>query len=272
MLPNFIIVGAMKSGTTSLYHYLKVHPDICMSSIKESDFFIAEKNYSKGIGWYKSLFSCGDEKIIGEASPNYTKRHLFGGVPKRIHSLLPKVKIIFLVREPIKRIFSHYIHNDSRGREWKSFSRAIQGKNNHYLLTSKYFYQLQVYREYYSDEYIKIIKSERLREEREKTLKEIFGFIGTDTNYKSKEFKNQYNTVKSKRKRRSLYDRYIRKLDFLNLKPCLPAFLTKAKPFELPNIGPEEKKVIAAEVMEDFKKLQEITDENFSDWMIANVN
>ena len=71
MLPDFIIIGAMKCGTTSLHHYLSLHPDISVSRRKELDFFVAEENWARGLAWYESQFP-DKGKVRGEASPKYT--------------------------------------------------------------------------------------------------------------------------------------------------------------------------------------------------------
>src|SRR3954463_6324498 len=85
MLPNFLIIGAMKGGTTSLYHYLRPHPEVFMPVTKELHFFVAEKNLLLGPGWYERRFrGAGDAIAVGEASTDYTKYPLYQGVPERI--------------------------------------------------------------------------------------------------------------------------------------------------------------------------------------------
>src|SRR5687768_14093660 len=98
MLPTFVIIGAMKCGTTSLHYYLAQHPEICMPQKKETDFFITEINYHRGRGWYESLFAQPAKitaKACGEASPNYAKTWQFRGVPERMHDLLPQARLIY---------------------------------------------------------------------------------------------------------------------------------------------------------------------------------
>ena len=68
MLPNLLIIGAMKCGTTSLHNYLNLHPEIYMQQEKELDYFIEKKNYKKGLNWYKSKFNSKNSKILGESS------------------------------------------------------------------------------------------------------------------------------------------------------------------------------------------------------------
>ena len=91
--PDFIVIGSMKSGTTSLYRWLSAHPDIGMSRDKETDYFVAEKSFGRGPEWYAAQFAPGS-KIYGEASPNYSKVDDFRGVPARIRAALPDVRLI----------------------------------------------------------------------------------------------------------------------------------------------------------------------------------
>lgn len=106
MLPNFLIVGAARAGTTSLYYYLKQHPDVFMSPKKEIDFFDVDKNFEKGLDWYERYFEgYTGQKAIGEASPLYM---YLEKVPKRIAKVIPDVKLIFILRNPVDRAYSHY--------------------------------------------------------------------------------------------------------------------------------------------------------------------
>ncbi|MCW9709180.1 sulfotransferase domain-containing protein [Fodinibius salsisoli] len=204
MFPNFIIIGAMKCGTSSLYHYLQLHPELGMSAIKEVDFFIEENNYNKGISWYQSQFQ-GDFKIFGEASPNYSKAHYFKGVPRRMYELVPRAKLIYLVRDPIERIISHYTHNYSEGREHRSIEDALQElEDNHYVMCSKYFWQLQHYFEFFQEDQMLIIPSYRLRDERRATLQQIFKFLGVDDSFYSNDFEQQMHKTNKKRRKGKL--------------------------------------------------------------------
>src|SRR6266568_8270036 len=117
-LPNFLIVGAMKSGTSSLWSYLRSHPQVFMPDMKEPMFFVEKKNWSKGLDWYRGLFDdAGEAVAIGEASQPYTMAHSFPGVPGRIVSLIPDVKIIYVLRHPVERMRSHYLHDRVIGTE-----------------------------------------------------------------------------------------------------------------------------------------------------------
>jgi hypothetical protein len=110
-LPDFIIIGAAKSGTTSLYDYLMQHPNVFMSHIKEPCFFDEAVAWDKGLDWYSSLFNAANEnQLCGEASTNYTRWPQVQGVPTKIKKLIPNVKLVYIIRNPVDRAYSHYVH------------------------------------------------------------------------------------------------------------------------------------------------------------------
>jgi hypothetical protein len=110
LLPDFIVIGAMKSGTTTLYRHLADHPGISMSRDKETDFFVAEKNWHRGFDWYAAQFDARHQGKRGEASPNYTKCRDFPGVAARIARHCPAVRLIYIVRDPVLRAESQFRH------------------------------------------------------------------------------------------------------------------------------------------------------------------
>ena len=129
-LPNFLIIGAQRCGTTTLYNQLVSHPDISPATTKELHYF--DINFSKGIQWYKEQFN--DERIIGEASPYYIFHPL---CPKRIFDIIPEVKIIVLLRNPVERAYSHYWHEIRLGKENLSFEDAISEESSRIKNESK---------------------------------------------------------------------------------------------------------------------------------------
>lgn len=189
LLPNLAIIGAMKAGTTSLHSYLELHPQIFMSRIKELNFFVEEENWSRGLEWYKSNFD-RPTQIIGESSPNYTKYPFFKGVAQRMHRVIPDAKLIYIVRDPIKRIVSHYIHRVADGLEKRSFAEALADdwRTNHVVSSSQYYRQLEQYLEYYSQERILVIGLEDLARDRSNTLQSVFRFLEVAPDFEHEDF------------------------------------------------------------------------------------
>jgi hypothetical protein len=179
-LPTFAIIGAMKGGTTSLYQILRLHPDVFMCTPKEPSFFVAEHAWDQGLGWYTGLFAAaGAASAVGEASTNYTKYPVFGGVPDRMYEVVPDVRLIYLVRDPIERIRSHYLHNLSRARERRSFEEAVR-TDPIYLDCSRYTTQLEQFRQRFPAEQILVITSDSLRHDQATTVRRTLEHIGVD--------------------------------------------------------------------------------------------
>lgn len=125
-LPDFMIIGEMKCGTTSLWDILDRHPQIAFPSEKELHYF--DRRMELGNSWYASRFSgAGQSQICGEATPDY----LFcEGACERIRDAIPTVKLVVVLRDPTARAWSHYWHNVRRGRELLSFGQAIEQEGN----------------------------------------------------------------------------------------------------------------------------------------------
>ena len=180
-LPTFIVIGAMKAGTTSLFHYLRHHDDIFMSRIKELDFFVTEGNWSRGFEWYRRQFSGAEQyPARGEASTLYSKWPEYDGVPERIARTLPDVSLIYVVRDPIIRMRSHYQHRVMTGAETAPPDVALI-ENPMYLDCSRYAMQLERYLEHFSRDRILLVTSEALRNDRRATVQGVYDFLGVDS-------------------------------------------------------------------------------------------
>ena len=119
-LPDFLILGAQKAGTTALYAYLRWHPQITGPSFKEVSFF--DRHYARGERWYRAHLPVRRKGLVGEASPSYLFHPL---APERVARLLPSARLIALLRNPVDRAFSHYQHEVALGREELSFEDAL---------------------------------------------------------------------------------------------------------------------------------------------------
>ncbi len=178
--PNLFVIGAMKAGTTSLHRYLGAHPAIFMSEPKEPNYFVAELNRSRGEPWYLGLFAAaGEARIIGESSTEYSKLPTYQGVAERIHGFNPEARVVYLMRDPVARIVSHYWHNVqdlADGPERRDLLTAVRD-DPRYLAYSDYATQLVPYLERFGKEQIRTLTSERLASDPEGTLRELLGWL-----------------------------------------------------------------------------------------------
>ena len=130
-LPNLFILGAAKAGTTSLYHYLKQHPQIYLSSIKEPHFFDDDENFAKGLNNYVKQYFRNSEMypITGEATPYIQNGIKVASRINQAYSNNPP-KFVIILRDPVKRAWSHYMHRVRTGLETNSFEDALLRKDS----------------------------------------------------------------------------------------------------------------------------------------------
>jgi hypothetical protein len=203
VLPTFFVIGATKAGTTSLSNYLALHPQIHMSPIKEPNFFVqpgdglpAIRDRVATIEEYERLFSTS-LAVRGEASTSYSHYPARGGVPERISSRIPDAKIIYVVRDPVDRLVSHYRHQVSSEGERRPLEIAVGDLTNPfnvYVCAGKYGTQLRRYLRVFPPERILVIDQADLRQHREATLAQIFGFLTVATDYHSPGFEKEFNS------------------------------------------------------------------------------
>lgn len=268
--PTFIVIGAMKCGTTSLYYYLADHPDISMSAVKETDYFVAEKNYARGLGWYQSLFK---ENAIarGECSPNYTKTHLFAGVPARIRDVVPCVKLIYLVRDPVKRTVSHYLSAYAQGREKRSLDEALRDlAHSNYVLTSRYYEQLRPYFELFGRDQVLVITTEQLQSEVYRTLQTVYKFLGVDEGYRCQWAGTAFNTTVTKKVRPDWYQWVSSQLLSQRFKdwirPYVPTRWLPGQALTRPVLSADLRAELKAHFRPDVSALRATTEQSFEAW------
>jgi hypothetical protein len=125
--PDFIVIGAMKSATTTLHEQLALQPGIFMTRPKEPNYFSDDANYARGWGWYSSLFqAAAPGQLRGESSTHYTKLPAFPQTVERMVRALPRVKLIYVMRHPIDRLVSQYVHELTAGRLRVSLPEAVE--------------------------------------------------------------------------------------------------------------------------------------------------
>lgn len=215
-LPNFIVVGFPKCGTTSLHYYLDDHPEIFMPKQKELHYFTAEKllPLSNGPGdksvnqfhinsfqAYKNHFKKAQQKhkAIGDASPSYIN------YPETIPDIKAKlgtdIKIIIVLRDPIKRTFSNYLHLVRENREKQSFFEALQAEEErrekgfsdfwYYKWNSLYAKKVEAFKKAFDEVYI--MTNENLQQNPLQSVQKLYKFLGVYANYKPQNLSKQYN-------------------------------------------------------------------------------
>jgi Sulfotransferase domain len=196
-LPNLIIIGGLKCGTTSIHHYLGLHPEIQMSKPKELNFFVEELKWDLGLNWYASRFDSRFE-VRGESSPHYTNLPHFEGVAERIREHCPDTRLIYMVRDPIKRILSHWVHATGAGYETRELIPTLSDPDTSYMHRSMYWMQLQPYLEQFDRSQIEVIAQEELQSEREATMRKAFRFAGVDEGFTSEQFDREWEKSSAK--------------------------------------------------------------------------
>ena len=196
-LPNLIVIGGLKCGTTSLHHYLNLHPQVAMSRPKELNFFVEELNWELGTGWYASHFEAG-APVRGETSPHYTNRPRFEGVAARMRATLDDARVVYVVRDPIDRILSHYLHNAGGGYESRPLEEALADERSAYVDRSRYAFQLEPYLEAFGRDRIAIVSREELKDDRQATMRRLFEFLGVDPGFTSEQFEREWETGSAK--------------------------------------------------------------------------
>lgn len=207
IFPNFLVIGAAKAGTTSLHKYLAQHPEIFVPPLKkEPQFFLVwnnddqQRQYLKE-GYpefneidtfqkYSNLFHPGIDKVRGESSPQYLA---YPGVAKKIHNLVPDIKIIVILRDPAERAFSQYQMMKRRKREFASFATAIQEEmangrtglpfDQRYLQWGRYAEQMHEYYRLFPASQISVHLFEELVTSTHIFLKNIFCFLNVDDQF-----------------------------------------------------------------------------------------
>jgi hypothetical protein len=197
-LPNLVVIGGLKCGTTSLHHYLNLHPRISMSRPKELNFFVSELNWDLGPDWYASHFD-RDAAVRGETSPHYTNLPRFTGVAERMHGLLgDSARVIYMVRNPIDRMLSHYLHNVGGGYESRPLEVALADPGSAYVARSRYAMQLRPYLEAFDRAGVLVVANEDLARERASTMRDVFAFLGVDAEFTSEQFEREWETGSGK--------------------------------------------------------------------------
>ena len=195
VLPNFIFAGAPKSGSSSLFEYIRQHPDICMSDVKEPFFF--DFNYEKGLQYYGDFFKHHNgEKIVGEATVWYMS---WPSVSKRMYETIPNVKLMFVLRNPIDRAFSNYMM-DLRGGHYtpaQTFGYVIRNESRakglaRRIVSGGFYYQhLKHFEEYFRRDQFLIIPYQDLKQDLRAVERKVYKFLDVDHSFQATASQNR---------------------------------------------------------------------------------
>lgn len=179
--PEFIIIGAMKSATSTLHEQLALQPGFFMSTPKEPNFFSDDHIYELGLDWYEALFAEAESNdICGESSTHYTKLPDYPLTLERMQAYFPSVKLIYVVRHPIDRLISHYMHQWSQNVIKDDINQAID-QFDELINYSRYSMQIKPFIQQYGAENIHIVFSEALRVRPQHELEKVASFLGYKT-------------------------------------------------------------------------------------------
>jgi hypothetical protein len=187
-LPNLVVIGAMKCGTSALHRFLDRHPDVFMSEPKELNFFFgpgradgeawAAGNWHRGAAWYARHFDARST-IRGESSPGYTSP-AHPEAARRMAALVPGARLLYLVRDPVERAISQYRHHQAEGSEARPLAEALLDPDSQYLARSRYHDRLVPFLAHFDRQAIAILCQEELLAERRRTLRALFEFLQVD--------------------------------------------------------------------------------------------
>ncbi len=283
MLPNLLVIGAGKSGTTSLHYYLDQHPDIFMSYPKDP-FFFQRDNWRERIEWYESLFP-KPAPVRGESSPSYSAYPVERDVPQRVQELIPDTKTIYVVRDPIDRIVAQYSQHVALGKEARTLEDAVRsGLTNGddpatpYLCMSRYATQVEEYLKVFPADRMLVLDHADMLGDRRGTLREAFRFLEVDESFDSPRFDELVNTkrdqvrfsragerLKETRLAHFVNARVPRKVRAPITKPLTRLLSDRVERPELPpGLRDELAQVLAPEV----ERLRELTGKPFASWSV----
>jgi hypothetical protein len=194
-LPTCLVIGAMKCGTSALHCHLDRHPQVAMACGKELNFFFgadtapherAEEwwrtgQWHRGPDWYAGQLDA-TAPVRGESSPGYTDP-AHPEVAARMRSLLPDVRLVYLVRDPVERAVSQWRHHVADGTERRDVEDAVLDPRSQYLARSRYAARLAPFREHFADEQLLVVVQERLLAEPRAQLRRVYAHVGADPTY-----------------------------------------------------------------------------------------
>jgi hypothetical protein len=299
-LPTFLIIGAAKSGTTSLYHYLRQHPEVFMPAVKEPRYFAyaddppamegpGDRASNEAAGavytWdaYRALFEDTDDaQVAGEASVNYLYSP---SAPRRIAERLPDATLVAVLRNPVERAYSHFLHLVRSGREpLRDFTAALDAEDErretgwewswHYAAMGHYAEQLERYLDRFDRDQLVLYRFEAFKDDPAGVTQDLYRRLGVDPSFEPDTSLAHAKTgvPKSSRFQQFLHnpDHPLRRWSRSILSEEVRfRILTMLKNLNLakPPMPPAARRRLATRYRDDVRRLEEIMNEDLSDWL-----
>jgi hypothetical protein len=277
-LPDFVVIGAMKAGTTSLWEALRAHPQVFVPELKELHFFSNPGRLGHDMAWYREQFAgAGDARAVGEASTNYTKYPRLPGTAERLADAIPAARLVYLVRDPIERIRSHYLHVVHSHGERRPIDEAVHA-DPEYVDISRYSLQIDQYLEHFDESQLLVVTSESLKQQPRATMERVFRFVGVDVpervaaapvvSHRSADkrmdtpFTTRLRGVRGYRTVRGLVPASVRRLAARAVKPPLEESVDATVPDPL-------RRELADRLADDVRGLRRFLGPSFDGWGIA---
>lgn len=275
-IPNFIVAGASKAGTEWLRLALREHPDIWMpGGLETLDFF--SRKYDRGADWYREIFADrGEEKAVGEKSSSYI---LIPESAERIAQYNPQMKIVFVLRQPIDRAYSHYcmwlrggLVSDDVDRELTAASPLVD--------EGFYHRHMQRFRDHFPDDQLKIMLYDDLRANVPQFLTDIYDFLGVDSTFRPDVMEEKYHATKSRPRAQLLYNAAVKTMkivgrnragqwmmETLRRKGVVNIFHKLNEGEAFPQLSAEARKRLAEMYQDDVNALAQLLGRDLSHWL-----
>ena len=275
MLPNFLICGASKSGSEWLQRCLAEHPEVFIS-FKAANFF--DLFHDKGQKWYESCFSeWSGEKAVGEKSTTYI---ISPKVPERIHKCIPSVKLLFVLREPVERAYSHY-KMQLRASDVSGRIEQVLMPGQALVEEGRYFLQISRFLEYFNPSQIKVLLYDDLQYDKKLFLNEIFSFLQISTDFEPSLTSKKFHVTKSRPRWPYLFNSLVKLtqklsqssrigssfIEFIRRKGWVNLFHTINRGPSFPQMTMNHKKMLSQYYHDDTLALSEWLGRDLSGWL-----
>jgi len=267
-LPNLIVIGAGKCGTSALHDYLGRHPDVGMSATKEVQLFGANR-WLERLPSYPGFFDAS-KRVRGESSPSYSLDPYLPCVPEQMAAVLTDPRFIYLVADPVQRVVAHWSEQSFLTLDQRTLTEAIADAEdplNPYVSGSRFGHQLQRYIDVFGADRVLVLDQRDLRERRRETLHDVFAFVGVDPDFWCAEFAEELNTAVDKRDANALGRWMERTFGPRAIRVSRVRYVT-GRPLRRPELDDATRARLTAALAPDIAHFRDLTGRRFDHWSL----